>query len=319
LCVTEILCGVGQTQQISSTTDRLINKNLNSQEWTERFPISVHYFQIQNSVTFYSSPGTCGGTYHWSLLTASTRPHHLVSQYLSLPPAHTMQSFPYAVGLNKGARRAGLPRPKQPLHPNRAIARPPPSSTAHPLTVLVNTSIRHSTPPPSSPLPSPPRSPSPKRSKRSSTPPPVLSLDFHTPVVVNSPSQPLTPPPLSDISSPLVLSSPAPPPILALPLTPPSIPNPPPITTPVTPQPIPPSPFPKYSNHEREWLLAEILERCGSYAEYLHYRPGGYTGLVKSWERLDAAMRHRHHRHEEEGWERAFIVAHRTKRREAVE
>ena len=201
-----------------------------------------------------------------------------------------------------GKRRVGLPQPRQPLHPNRATV-PPLRSTVPPLplTVVVNSPIQRSDLPPSSPLPSPPSSPLTQQPKRSSTPPPTLSLQFLTPVVVDfspPPSPPLTPPPVALPPIPIITPSVSP--------------------SPVTPPAVAPS-FPTYPNAAREWTLSEILERCRTHAAYEHYRPSGYTGLVESWEVLDAAVRVRYSRHKDEGWEEAFNVAHRNKRRRAIE
>ncbi len=63
----------------------------------------------------------------------------------------------------------------------------------------------------------------------------------------------------------------------------------------------------------------EILERCTTWAGYVHYRPSRYTGMVESWEVLDAAVRKRHHSHPNESMEDVFSRAHRNKRRAAIQ
>jgi hypothetical protein len=239
---------------------------------------------------------------------------HSICPLIQKASLHPMHSSSCPVRFYKGPRLVGLPRPrsKQPLHPNRASAPPPPPPpTAHPLTVLVHKDhdpIQRSAPPPSSPLLSPPLSPSPKRTRRRvSTPPLPLSLQFHTPVVINA-----SPPPLPVAT--ILTESPSPIPSPAL--------TPPPTRQPISEHPPPqyvhPSLFPSYPD-PREWTLAEILERCRTHAVYLQYRPSGYTGLVKSWEVLDAAVRKRHSEHSDEGWEKAFGVAHRNKRLATIE
>ena len=223
----------------------------------------------------------------------------------------------YPVVFNKGPRPAGLrSRPKKPLHPNRASASESAASpTVPPATpIIVPSFIPRSELPPSSPLPSPPLSPSPKRTRRTSTPPLPLLLQFGSSSVVDDASPPV---PVPTTSSPECQS-----PILRTALTPP--PTTLPISerrpsSPLTPscpsllnQCILSSPLPPYAD-PRGWTLAEILQRCRTHAVYLQYRPSGFSGLVESWEVLDAAMRKRHAEHSDEGWEKAFRIAHRNK------
>src|ERR1700733_8873105 len=71
---------------------------------------------------------------------------------------------------------------------------------------------------------------------------------------------------------------------------------------PVSPDPLP-APRPA---SPREWTLAELIERCATYEEYLQHRPIGYARLRKSWAVLDAAMRKRHYKQPREPWPVVF-------------
>jgi hypothetical protein len=113
-------------------------------------------------------------------------------------------------------------------------------------------------------------------------------------------STPSSPPSSSTIPLPLPLAvdpSPASPPV-RLPVTPHA-----PVTVPTAPSHAP------HPRSPRQWTLAEILERCTTYEEYLQHRPIGFSGLTESWAVLDKKVRQRHHKQPKESWPTVFTRA----------
>lgn len=204
-------------------------------------------------------------------------------------------------------KRPGLSRPKQPLHPNRANAVLLP---ARPLPARVSTS---STTAPLTPLTSRRRSPSPSASPSS----PRVSRTVTSPLTLS----PIRSEQVLEASPPvwrslLLLSTPSPPPDAS------TLPLPPPLAVhPSPPSPVNPSVAPRISAqaaatpvhapgpHPRppcQWTLAEVIERCTTWEEYLQHRPIGFSALSESWAVLDAAMRKRHYKQPREPWPVVF-------------
>lgn len=201
-------------------------------------------------------------------------------------------------------KRVGLSRPKQPLHPNRADAiapgRPSPavqcvstsSFTTAPLWVSTPVAKRHRSRSPSA-SPSPLLRASPTalvistNTIRSEQQAFESSPTWHSLLLLSS--SPLLP----DLSTPRLPPSP-----LVIPLSRPfsvspvNLPAAPHVPAPTAPPPVsgpdPPSPS--------QWTLAEIIENCTTWEEYVRYRPIGYARLRDSWAVLDERIRKRHYK-----------------------
>ena len=139
--------------------------------------------------------------------------------------------------------------------------------------------------------PSPSPSPYPPHSPRCSPPRPYPASSLLFPAARFSPS-PLSsnqPEPQSPRHWTALLAESPPP---DLPLQPPyAAVLPPPAAAPV-----PAAPFhmPAPDPPAREWTLAQIIERCTTWAEFQYHRPAGSGQLVDTWERMAVAVRRLH-------------------------
>jgi hypothetical protein len=194
--------------------------------------------------------------------------------------------------------------PKQPLHLNTADAVPPPGARA-PLTRVISSSStappvllvkrRRSpslsaspSPPPAQHTP-PPRQPSPFSSSFINSAQAASLLGWQPEDLLHFPS--------SRTPSPVL---PMPPPAVTVAAHPPS---PAPISLSIAvPVPAPAAPLsdPPRPASPREWTLAEVIERCTTYEEYLLHSPVGDARLRDSWAVLDAAVRKRHYKQQRE-------------------
>ena len=204
----------------------------------------------------------------------------------------------------------GLPRPKEPLHRNRADVVLPPACPALASTLvyassktstaaLLNSSPnkRRRSPSPSAP-PSPPRfSPTSfliSTNESSGSEPLLDSTTWHSLLLLSS-----SPPP-ADPSTPLLL-----PPAFVDPSQSPS-----PVGIPTAPH-APSSLAPSHPSEPdmrtpTQWTLAEIIKRCSTWEEYVRCRPIGYQRLVDSWALLDERIRKRRYKKPRESQQDVF-------------
>ena len=208
-------------------------------------------------------------------------------------------------------RRVGLPRPKLPLHPNRALApaAPPPtvnSPAGHapaaerissPLlsVTLPLKRVRSRSLPPS---PSSPQTPTSNVLAPRSTPASSFILSWQ-------PDSPLSPPCLWTLAraspppdpsiSPLAASLAVTTPMCLVDASVPPLPPVPQISSPIL-----------RSSSPRHWTLAEVVKRCTTWEEYQQHRPTGFSALRESWAVVDAAMRKRHYKQPKESWSVVF-------------
>lgn len=196
-------------------------------------------------------------------------------------------------------RRPGLSLPKQPLHPNRATitaALPTPLSTCSSSTVPPEHPTKRPRSPSLAATPSPPRTP--------------FAVSGHCHTNTDQEVRPLS---SHSIVLPCLPSDSRPPACFVLPLPPESPVDP---SSPETSSVAPlvtavvfPSPAPSHSlqpQSPRHWTLAEVVERCTTWEEYLQERPVSFSGMSKSWAALDAAIRRRHYKMRNESRPLAF-------------